>query len=80
MSVKGAVHYSRQLSPAEIAAGAHRAFVGGRWDEIGRSQFEFMKQRGLLPEHKLVDIGCGALRGAFTSFAICIKEITLELI
>ena len=63
MSVKGAVHYSRQLSPAEIAAGAHRAFVGGRWDEIGRSQFEFMKQRGLLPEHKLVDIGCGALRG-----------------
>lgn len=55
--------YGRQLSPSEIAAKHHRAFVGGLWNEVGRLQFEFMKAQGLLPEHKFVDIGCGALRG-----------------
>ena len=55
-------YYARQLTPEEIAAGAHRDLVGGLWDEIGALQFEFLRQQGLLPQHKLVDIGCGALR------------------
>lgn len=55
--------YWRQLSASAIAAGEHRAFVGGYWEEIGKSQFEFMKQQGLLPEQRLIDVGCGALRG-----------------
>ena len=55
--------YWRQLSESEIAAGQHRNMVGGLWDEIGNLQFEFMKTSGLLPKHKLVDIGCGAMRG-----------------
>lgn len=55
--------YWRQLDASEIAAGEHRAFVGGYWEEVGRSQSEFMRRRGLRPEHKLVDVGCGALRG-----------------
>lgn len=55
--------YSRQLSSAEIAVGQHRSVVGGLWDELGTLQFEFLKLQGLQPEHTLVDIGCGALRG-----------------
>jgi SAM-dependent methyltransferase len=40
-----------------------RAAVGGRWEEIGRLQFEFLLRNGLEPRHKLLDIGCGTLRG-----------------
>lgn len=45
-----------------IAALGHRAYVGGRWEELGRLQFEFLKSQGLLPEHLLVDVACGSLR------------------
>jgi len=55
--------YSRELTDEEIAAGAHRELVGGSWDEIGMLQFYFLRSEGLRPEHTLVDIGCGALRG-----------------
>jgi len=41
----------------------HRGIVGGLWDEIGRLQFEFLVGQGLRPEHYLLDIGCGSLRG-----------------
>ena len=56
------LYYTRQLTREEIAAGEHRNFVGGFWHEIGTLQFEFLLRQGLLPSHKLVDIGCGALR------------------
>lgn len=55
--------YGRQLDDQEISQGRHREFVGGLWDEIGQLQFEFLKSQGLQPGHRLVDIGCGALRG-----------------
>ena len=55
--------YGRQLTTSQIAAKEHRAFVGGLWEEIGQLQFQFMKAQGLLPQHKLVDVGCGAMRG-----------------
>jgi SAM-dependent methyltransferase len=61
--VKEINSYWRQLTPEEIVAGKHRDMVGGLWDEIGRLQFEFLKKRGLLPEHTLLDVGCGSLRG-----------------
>jgi cyclopropane fatty-acyl-phospholipid synthase-like methyltransferase len=57
------IYYSRQLSEVEIKSGEHRVFVGGLWKELGILQFEFMKKIGLLPEHKLLDVGCGAMRG-----------------
>lgn len=41
----------------------HREMIGGRWDEIGLLQFNYLKSQGLLPHHKLADIGCGSLRG-----------------
>ncbi len=40
-----------------------RGSVGGRWDEIGELQFEFLRGQGLRPDHRLLDVGCGSLRG-----------------
>ncbi len=41
----------------------HREGVGGMWEEIGKLQFDFLVERGLKPDHYLLDIGCGSLRG-----------------
>ncbi len=41
----------------------HREYIGDKWDEIGKLQFDFLKKKGLKPHHKLIDIGCGSLRG-----------------
>jgi SAM-dependent methyltransferase len=56
-------NYRHQLTDAEIAQKVHRDFVGGMWDEIGQLQFDFLRSRGLAPRHRLLDVGCGALRG-----------------
>lgn len=45
-----------------LAAGRHRAIVGGRWEETGRIQMAALLAEGMLPHHNLLDIGCGALR------------------
>jgi SAM-dependent methyltransferase len=55
--------YGRELLPAEIDAKEHRDFVGGLWEELGALQCDFLKSHGLEPRHKLLDVGCGALRG-----------------
>lgn len=55
--------YGRQLTAEEIEAGAHRDFVGGLWDTLGPLQLDFLVKQGLRPGHRLLDIGCGALRG-----------------
>ncbi|MFO1412669.1 MAG: class I SAM-dependent methyltransferase [Burkholderiales bacterium] len=55
--------YWRELTAEEIAAGKHREFVGGLWDEIGALQFDFLRAQGLAPDDALLDVGCGALRG-----------------
>jgi SAM-dependent methyltransferase len=55
--------YYQQLTQEQINAGTHRDMVGGMWEEIGRLQFEFLRARGLKPRHRLLDIGCGSLRG-----------------
>ena len=54
--------YGRQLTPDDIAAGEHRAFVGGLWEEIGALQLDFLVRQGLAPHHHVLDVGCGALR------------------
>src|ERR1700751_5555007 len=33
------------------------------WERRGQLQFDFLVSRGLRPEHVLLDIACGALRG-----------------
>jgi len=55
--------YGRQLTEEEIRTGGHRQYVGGAWEEIGLLQFEYLCQQGLRPQHFLLDVGCGALRG-----------------
>lgn len=55
--------YARELSREEVAAGTHREFVGGLWEEIGAMQLDFLVRHGLTPEMRLLDLGCGCLRG-----------------
>ena len=50
------------LVAAEIEAGNHRQFVGGLWEQIGRHQFDFLRDNGLTPDQKVLDVGCGCLR------------------
>ena len=45
-----------------LAKGRHRDIVGGRWDETGRIQMHILRDAGMQPEHRLLDIGAGSLR------------------
>jgi SAM-dependent methyltransferase len=65
--------YGREMTAEEIRTGWHRQFVGGAWEEIGLLQFEYLQQQGLRPEHFLLDVGCGALRGGI-HFARYLEE------
>ncbi len=47
---------------ARVAADP-RSAIGGRWEEIGELQFAFLKAEGLRPDQRLLDLGCGTLRG-----------------
>lgn len=47
----------------EVSRNRHRELVGGLWDEIGKLQFDFLRAHNLAPSSKLIDIGCGCLRG-----------------
>jgi SAM-dependent methyltransferase len=60
---------TRQLSDDEIAHGAHRDLTGGLWDEIGPEQLAYLRREGLEPRHRLLDVGCGALRGGVRCMA-----------
>ena len=53
--------YARDMD-TRVLDDPHEA-VGGLWDEIGQLQFDYLRQCGLRPEHRLLDIGCGTLRG-----------------
>lgn len=48
---------------AAIQRGTHRQLIGGMWDEIGQLQLDFLVAQGVQPTDRLLDIGCGALRG-----------------
>jgi cyclopropane fatty-acyl-phospholipid synthase-like methyltransferase len=45
-----------------VADRGHRKVIGGRWDQLGNLQLDFLVQRGLQPHHALLDVGCGPLR------------------
>jgi SAM-dependent methyltransferase len=55
--------YGRELSDDELRAGVHRDFVGGLWDEVGELQARFLRSAGLRADSRLLDLGCGCLRG-----------------
>lgn len=62
-ALRGVNGYWRELDADDIRRGEHRTMVGAMWDDIGRLQFEFLRSEGLEPRHRLLDVGCGALRG-----------------
>ncbi len=62
-SMLGINSYGRELNQDDIAKNVHRGFIGGLWGKLGKLQLEFLKEHGLQPDHKLLDIGCGCLRG-----------------
>jgi len=43
----------------------HRHTIGSipLWEELGKLQFDYLVDHGLRPEHYLLDVGCGPLRG-----------------
>jgi len=51
------------LAKEKVKLGHHRQFIGGMWDQIGGLQFEYLKSKGLKSHHRLLDVGCGSLRG-----------------
>jgi hypothetical protein len=53
---------SRPTGAVGVSQLGHRDYVGGRWEEIGRLQFEYLVAQGLRPEHVLLDVACGSLR------------------
>ena len=55
-------YYSDARVEEMVQQGRHRELVGGLWDELGPFQLSLMQSAGLKPDHKLLDIGCGALR------------------
>ena len=40
-----------------------KSAIGGKWDEIGLLQYRFLKDEGLKQSNRMLDIGCGTLRG-----------------
>lgn len=61
--MKGVNAYFKELSAEEIENKDHRRFVGGLWEELGELQLNFLLAAGMKPEHYLLDVGCGSLRG-----------------
>jgi hypothetical protein len=63
----------RQVRGRGIGRHAARHALVGRpelWEMKRRFQFEFLKAHGLQPHHRLVDIGCGTLRGGLPLIAL----------
>ena len=54
---------TRKFQDVEEESLWHRWAIGGRWEEIGQLRLDFLRERGLQPQHHLLDVGCGSLRG-----------------
>lgn len=63
-------NYNSTLTDKQIQDKHHRDKVGGMWEKLGQLQIDFLIEEGLTPNCKLLDIGCGCLRGGikFISF------------
>ena len=62
MSATISRYYNKAVVDGDVEAGKHREAVGGLWDEVGQLQLDFLVAQGLMPHHRLLDIGCGSLR------------------
>jgi SAM-dependent methyltransferase len=57
------VYDDPSMVASQVKAGQHREVIGGLWEEMGKLQLDFMLAQGLEPQHRLLDLGCGSLRG-----------------
>jgi hypothetical protein len=57
------LYMDEDLNRKRLTEVGHRGIVGGLWDVIGPLQRDFLIGQGLRRDHRLLDIGCGALRG-----------------
>lgn len=55
-------YQAKEFTEEDIAAGRHRGFVGGFWDEMGQTQLDFLVAQGLAPDMRFLDVGCGSFR------------------
>lgn len=62
MSAAHSPYYDLQAVDAGVAAGDHREIIGGLWEQMGAHQLDYLIQRGLRRDSRLLDIGCGSLR------------------
>ena len=51
------------FSKEQLTAEEHRIWIGGIWEEQSNLQLNICKKYGLTSESKLLDFGCGCLRG-----------------
>lgn len=54
-------YYARVVD--RVASQDPQGAIGALWEEMGTLQFDFLVAEGLRPEHRLLDFGCGCLRG-----------------
>lgn len=52
-----------RLRRSKLNPNRYRWATGGAWDTIGPLQLDYLVAQGLRPEHHLLDVGCGGLRG-----------------
>lgn len=55
--------YYSDTAREAIKTVGHREAIGGMWEEMGQRQFDLLLKQGLDPGHRMLDIGCGCLRG-----------------
>jgi len=62
--------YKKRIEPLFIELinpNWYKDAVGGLWDEYGSQQFDYLVKHGMRPNHYLLDVGCGSLRGGIHS-------------
>jgi SAM-dependent methyltransferase len=55
-------YYDLDAVDAGVSSGQHRELIGGLWEEMGPRQLDLLISRGMTPQSRLLDIGCGSLR------------------
>ncbi|MFC7310381.1 class I SAM-dependent DNA methyltransferase [Streptomyces monticola] len=69
------VGYYRAVMASDAARSVEAAVGDGpsvkRWNWIGQMQFDYLKEHGLVPEDRILEIGCGNLR-AGRHFIACL--------
>jgi len=55
-------YYDKKRVAEKIRNNQHRSLVGGLWHELGSLQIQYLKNQGLSPDTRLLDVGCGCFR------------------